>query len=347
MPRGGTVKVKRILMIVQDRADIGYGVFLSRAFSGLGVVVREAPLSREPHTHSPVRLAIAKAKRMSGLTASQHRRNCANVLAVQKEFRADLIIIIKCTAFPAEILRELHRTGAALVQMNTDHPHIDPGLKDPTYLGAIGEYDLVVTFARLLVPVYYQMGARRVVRLPFAHDPSIHRKVSLDPRERDIFTSPTAYLGAWGYFQQSWLEPLLPCGIKVFGGLWHHLPPGHPLAPRVNLHRGWGEEMAKVCAGASIIVSLIRAEHDCAHSMKTFEIPACGGFMVTNRTEEQLEFFREDQGAVYFSTRAELLEKADYYLKNDGPREKIKNAGTAAAAPHTYEARAKDLLSVI
>ena len=41
--------------------------------------------------------------------------------------------------------------------------------------------------------------------------------------------------------------------------------------------------------------------------MKTFEIPACGGFMLTNRTDEQLEFFAEDEGAAYYSTAAELL----------------------------------------
>jgi spore maturation protein CgeB len=341
------MKVKKVLFVMPDTADIGFGVFFARAFKKLGLEVLVIPLARQLHTHSPFKLGMAKLKRKAGLMAKQFEKNCIQVMSIQKDFNADLIIVVKCTNLSAKILKELHRSGAAIVQINTDHPQMDPGLKNGVYLSALKEYDLVVTFARLLIPVYYQMGAKRVYRLPFAYDPEIHKPVTLNDSERDIFTSSISYLGAWGFFQQQWLEPLLPYGLKIFGGLWHNLPFRHPLRSCVNLYRGWGEEMAKVCAGSQIVVNLMRAEHACAHSMKTFEIPACGGFMLTNRTEEQKEFFQEDTEAVYFDTQNELIDRVNFYLANSNARDRIREAGIRAAMLHTYLERARELLSIL
>jgi len=341
------MKVKRVLFVIPDTADIGFGVFFARAFKKLGLDVLVFPLTKQLHTHSPFRLGIAKMKRITGLTAKEFEKNCFRLITLQMDFHADLILVVKCTNLSAKVLQDLHHSGAALIQINTDHPFMDPGLKNSVYLSSLKEYDLVVTFAHLLIPVYYQMGAKRVCRLPFAYDPDIHKPTDLNDLERKIFESPVSYLGAWGFFQQQWLGPLVPYGLKIFGGLWHNLPHGHILRPCINLYRGWGEEMSKVCAGSQIIVNLMRAEHSCAHSMKTFEIPASGGFMLTNRTEEQKEFFQEDLDAVYFDTQEEMIERAKYYLNNPNEREKIRLAGLKVAQPHTYEARAQQLLSFI
>ena len=78
--------------------------------------------------------------------------------------------------------------------------------------------------------------------------------------------------------------------------------------------------------------------------MKTFEIPACGGFMLTKRTEDQLEFFPEDIGAVYFSTEEELIEKIRYYLKNEDKRNSIAAKGLEIANSHRYSDRMQTVM---
>lgn len=339
------MRVRSALFVVQDKADVGYGVFLSSALQAVGVEVRQVALSREVHTHNPLCLAMAKARRLAGMTRRSFFRLCEQAVDQQRTKPADLVIVVKCTAVTEEVLGAFHRTGAALVHINTDHPAQDPGLVCPHYLAALTQYDLVVTFGQPLVPVYYQMGARRVLRLPFACEPAVHRPVSLADHERKVFSAPVTYLGAWGYFQQEWLAPLAAHGLKIFGGLWHHLPPRHPLRKCVNPYRGWGGEMAKACAGATVVVNLTRAEHGCLHTMKTFEIPACGGFMLSNRSAEQEEFFRAGLEAAYFDTREEMLDKVAYYTHHSSERERIRLAGLNAVKPHTYEARARTLLS--
>jgi spore maturation protein CgeB len=79
--------------------------------------------------------------------------------------------------------------------------------------------------------------------------------------------------------------------------------------------------------------------------MKTFEIPACGGVMFTNQTEEQSLFFRDGQEAIFFNTLEELLDKAKYYLDNDAERKRICQAGLIAVAPHSYDLRALALVN--
>ncbi len=78
--------------------------------------------------------------------------------------------------------------------------------------------------------------------------------------------------------------------------------------------------------------------------MKTFEIPACKGFVITNRTEQQLDFFPEDKACVYFSTAEELIDKTEFYLKNEQSRTKITDAAYEISLKHRYKDRANDMI---
>ena len=78
--------------------------------------------------------------------------------------------------------------------------------------------------------------------------------------------------------------------------------------------------------------------------MKTFEIPACKGFVITNRTEQQLDFFLEDKACVYFSTAEELIDKTEFYLKNEKPRKMIMEAAYEISLKHRYKDRAYDMI---
>jgi spore maturation protein CgeB len=107
--------------------------------------------------------------------------------------------------------------------------------------------------------------------------------------------------------------------------------------------------LAKAIAGAKIALNFIRTRDPQVkdtHNMRTFEIPACGGFMLTTRTKEQAEFFEEDKEYVAFDDPAELRAKVERYLPDESSRRTIAAAARARVLRYSYERRAEQILSL-
>jgi len=273
------------------------------------------------------------------------RESKARIIRGIRQMRPDIIMAIGNIELEPDIFKEIkaiNRTCATFCYFT------DPLLVNNALIReSLSLYDCVFTFSRFQVPLLYWFGARNVLYLPFAFDPRIHRPLSLKDREREFYGSDVTYLGTWQPYLESWIKELSPYDLKIWGDQWYLLRDNFQLracwqGPGAGLY----DEMPKVISSSKIIFNLIRFHNGNSHSMKTFEIPACGGFMLTNRTDEQLEFFPEDKGAVYFSSREELKEKIRYYLNNDAVRIQIAKAGYQLARPHTYDERARAILNL-
>jgi len=109
-----------------------------------------------------------------------------------------------------------------------------------------------------------------------------------------------------------------------------------------------GEEFSKVCNSAKIVLNVIRKQNGSAHNMRTFEVPACGGFLLSVRTDEAKSFFEEGKEAAYFGSPEELKEKISFYLKNEELRAKTAKAGykKLISSGYAYADRAKEIINV-
>jgi spore maturation protein CgeB len=73
---------------------------------------------------------------------------------------------------------------------------------------------------------------------------------------------------------------------------------------------------------------------------RTFEVPACGGFLLSGRSAHLEEYYVPGQEVVIFEDPSDLIEKARYFLANESARARVAAAGyLRTLAEHTYEHR--------
>ena len=83
--------------------------------------------------------------------------------------------------------------------------------------------------------------------------------------------------------------------------------------------------------------------------MRTFEIPAAGGFMLHEYSEEAAEFFNEGKEAEFFRDIEECADKIKFYSDNDSLRNSILEKGHRKifSAKHTYDDRVDTILNIV
>jgi len=108
----------------------------------------------------------------------------------------------------------------------------------------------------------------------------------------------------------------------------------------------WGRDYRLAVGGAKIAVNLVRHANRDDHVMRTFEIPACGGFMLTERSSTHEELFHEDHEAGFFSSPDELVDKVGSYLAHHEERAMIAAAGhrKITQGRHTYGDRLAEII---
>ncbi|MFH1645780.1 MAG: glycosyltransferase [Candidatus Omnitrophota bacterium] len=211
-------------------------------------------------------------------------------------------------------------------------------------------YDCYCCFMKELIPkIESAARMKRIEYFPLACDPKLHYPSELTAKELDYFGSDIAFIGNWTPERERWLTPLAKFDLNIWGDEatgWGRLAKGSPLRSKWKKQYARGRDYAKVCAASKIVVNFLR-QGTTQQNMRTFEVPACGGFLLTQRSVEQITTFEESSEIACFNSPQELIEKIEYYLPKDKVREDMaKKAYEKVVKYHTYENRAKRLLEI-
>jgi spore maturation protein CgeB len=77
---------------------------------------------------------------------------------------------------------------------------------------------------------------------------------------------------------------------------------------------------------------------------RNFEVPGCGGFVLTGRADNLEQYYENGKEVVFFDDRDDLIEKIRYYLKHESERAAIAQAGyNRTLREHTYTLRFNDI----
>jgi len=110
--------------------------------------------------------------------------------------------------------------------------------------------------------------------------------------------------------------------------VWERLPPMRQL---------FGEDYRKALCGAGIAACFFSRWNRDQYTRRAFEIPACGVFLLAERTPVMQELYQEGVEAEYFETPEEFVEKACYYTKRPSARKRVAAAGYRRATQSGYD----------
>ncbi|MEK7075481.1 MAG: glycosyltransferase, partial [Patescibacteria group bacterium] len=81
---------------------------------------------------------------------------------------------------------------------------------------------------------------------------------------------------------------------------------------------------------------------------RNFEVPACGGFLLTEPAEDLYNFYEYEKEIVIFNSLPELIKKTVYYLNHEEERKRIAQAGyERTLMEHTWGKRFSEFFDII
>lgn len=200
-------------------------------------------------------------------------------------------------------------------------------------------YDLIVTTKSFNVCEFISAGAGRVEFVNNGYDPIIHIPKKISQKDKFFFGGNIGFVGAWEKERLNSMLFLANADLQVrwWGGGYCHkkyTPTSLKLLyENVGL---WGEKYSVAISAFDINLSFLRKINRDLQTTRSIEIPACGGFMLAERTKEHLELFEETKEAEFFSDNEELLDKTKFYLSNPTIRKKIALAGRERCVKSNY-----------
>jgi spore maturation protein CgeB len=211
------------------------------------------------------------------------------------------------------------------------------------YLDSIPLYDLHVTTKSYNVQELKERGAREVLFVDNAFDPRVHFPVEVTAETKARFGGPVGFIGTYEPERAEMLLALAEAGIsvRVWGNGWPGKLGSASPNLRIEFQDVTGDHYRIALNSFDINLGFLRKINRDVQTTRSVEIPACGGFLLAERTDEHRRLFREDVEAAYFSTKEELIQKVKYFLFDDERRRLIALNGfqKAVTAPYTYEAQ--------
>lgn len=321
-----------------------------RAFEQLGYSVTWVPTNRPGRTfEDPPTLA----ERIRYRLRRPHDEAGTNEALIRAAAQGcDLVWLENARVVKPGTLAALKRLapGAALVWYCEDDM-MNPRLGSVWIDRALPLFDLWVTTKSFNARTEEMpsRGVRRVLFVDNSYDPAIHRRLNLTADERAAFVADVAFVGTYEKPRAASLLRLADAGVtvRVWGNGWTGLAGAHPRL-LVEGRPIYDDDYARVIGASRINLAFLRKANRDLQTCRTVEIPACGGFMLHERSAEAERLFRPDQEAGYFGDDDDLVSACRVWLANEQRRQVVAEAGWQRAQQgHAHIDRLRTVLAAL
>lgn len=253
-----------------------------------------------------------------------------DIVARAKEFSPNLIWVDKGLLIDPQILKNCKKLPSSplLIHYSPDDM-MNPDNQSRFYLRSIQLYDIHITTKTPNIEELKGLGANRVCFMDNAYCHAVHRPVPIADFDRKMYGGQIGFIGSYEEERSHSMLHIAKSGLQVhiWGPGWENRNLVQHQNILIENRSLWREEYARVICSTEINLCFLRKVNRDTQTTRSIEIPACGGFMVAERTDEHLQLFKEDEEVVFFSSDDELVEKLRYYIKHPEERLRIARAG--------------------
>lgn len=324
---------------------------IARGLRRLGWAVHEVDRARHRVQLGPSAIARAMRRAIGRSRAVASYR--AELLDAVATLRPDVFLAIKGADLDAVTLARIRALGARTAVYYPDF-HFD---YDDVAEDAFAHYDYFITTKSFQVAYLRERLPHTIVEhVHHGYCDEVHRPYLGTLTEVEHHADVT-YCGNHNAHKQRWLEALASAmpglHMHILGHRWREAARGTPLERCVIEPGCVGYGYARAIQRSRINLALhggpagSRGWADLV-STRTFEIPACGGFMLHIDNPEVRTLYEPGTEIDVFGTVSELAERIEHYLQHADARARMREAARRRCVPaYGYAARAAHIAGIL
>jgi spore maturation protein CgeB len=276
------------------------------------------------------------------------------IISLCKEYSYDYVFIVKGNHIKPSTLKKIKQTNkqVKIISWTQDDMYAWHN-RTFYYSRGLKYYDLVVTQKsyNCKSDELPSLGAKKILFQNKSYLPKIHKPHN-DSLKKE-FKHDVLFIGSAELERFRSMNFLAKNGITVniYGSGWdkNYFKKNAHKNLIFNFKNLINEEYANAISCSKISLCFLRKKNRDLQTSRTIEIPACGGFMLAEKTNEQMQLFKEGIEAEYFDSNNELMEKIKFYLQNDNKRLEIANKGLLRCklSDYSYQNRAKEIIKYL
>ncbi|XGB39242.1 MAG: glycosyltransferase [Cyanobacteria bacterium LVE1205-1] len=336
------------LLIIGSHYYYDLGLMLLRSASSLGIEARICSNFLPDYAPSMNHILGKLFFKIAGKRPFEWWNFNQKVITLINHFQPELILVTGIFPLSNKVFKSAAKNNAKVVNYLTDNPYILRH-KSPYFIKNISSYDLILSTKRRLIPSLVKKGARRVEFMFFAFDPSWNHIP--DPHLTNYtknFTADISFIGAGSSERLPELEALSSLGnlnLQLYGDGWSKIHiNGWKKNPQIS-----GDDFRLAIYSSKVTLGLLRKSNSDDSTMRTFEIPACGGCGIYEDTPEHRDLLIDYPEYGFFNSPLDLAHKCQWLLHHPQELQEMRQKGFDLIVKYTntYASRLEKIFELV
>lgn len=204
-------------------------------------------------------------------------------------------------------------------------------------------YDINFVYRPSNLVEYENLGSRKT----FVWPPAFLKENVIEEIPFEFKTIDVIFIGHYEEFREECIKYLIEnnINVEVFGGKWEM----SNLEYKTSIKPIHGLEYYEKIKKSKIALAFLSRLNEDTYTRRNFEIPACRTVMVSERTEDLINYFEEGKEAIFFSNKEELRNKVAWILSNNSEMKEISEKGYRRVFESGYDldSRVRQLVNII